>query len=331
MKKSNYLFILKLLIGIGLITFLLSSIEMGSLLERLSNIDARYLLLVFLSPHIAMFLSTIKWKILLALLHIHATSLRLFCLYMIGTFFSNFLPTMIGGDAIKAYTLYQETGQPEKVIASTFMDRLMGLTALVSLLPLILLQQDIRDSVPLLPLLLAGITLGYIILLILIFSPVFTLLGNFTFRHKLLAKGYEFLKSTHETVRLFRHHKKALLVTYVISLGFYAFTILTPWLVSRSLGLEISYLYLAAFVPIVMLSTIVPVSLNGLGITEAGYAIFLQMAGVPIADAIAIALVLRIRFVITGLIGGLIFIKYKAAPNNKAATANEECITNKPA
>ncbi|MFT6221976.1 MAG: hypothetical protein ACJA0C_001384 [Candidatus Endobugula sp.] len=35
------------------------------------------------------------------------------------------------------------------------------------------------------------------------------------------------------------------------------------------------------------------------------------MAGTPTAKAIAIALALRVIFVITGLISGLIFVKYK--------------------
>lgn len=86
--------------------------------------------------------------------------------------------------------------------------------------------------------------------------------------------------------------------------------------------MSIDILYLLAIVPVVLLAAFVPISLNGLGITEAGYVIFFQLIGIPLEDALGIALLLRIRLVITALLGGLIFLWYRSRPN-QIATPDE--------
>ena len=68
-----------------------------------------------------------------------------------------------------------------------------------------------------------------------------------------------------------------------------------------------------------LVAGMLPVSLNGLGITEAGFALFLQLAGVPIAEAVGVGVLLRARLLVTGDVGGLLFLRYRSA-NADAAT-----------
>ena len=72
---------------------------------------------------LAQFTSTLRWKLLLPrMLGIR----KLFSLYMIGSFFNTFLPGLIGGDAVKGFYLYKETGKGSLTLASIFMDRYIG-------------------------------------------------------------------------------------------------------------------------------------------------------------------------------------------------------------
>ena len=56
---------------------------------------------------------------------------RIVSFYFIGMFFNLFLPTIIGGDAVKALLLARETGQPARATISVFMERNLGLLALL--------------------------------------------------------------------------------------------------------------------------------------------------------------------------------------------------------
>ena len=53
--------------------------------------------------------------------------------YFIGMFFNFFLPTIVGGDAVKAILLSRETGAPARSTMSVFMERNVGLLALLTI------------------------------------------------------------------------------------------------------------------------------------------------------------------------------------------------------
>ncbi len=104
MQKRKILSLLKLGIGIALLVALLSAVDMHVLLDRIRSADIRYIAIMFLLPHFGMLLSTYKWQIFLRCTGNFFRLGRLFCLYLIGTFSSNFLPTMVGGDLVRTYT-----------------------------------------------------------------------------------------------------------------------------------------------------------------------------------------------------------------------------------
>jgi uncharacterized membrane protein YbhN (UPF0104 family) len=57
----------------------------------------------------------------------------------------------------------------------------------------------------------------------------------------------------------------------------------------------------------VLLVSAIPVSLNAIGIMEGAFVFFLGAAGVAREDALSIALVLRAKNIVVGLIGGIVF------------------------
>jgi hypothetical protein len=76
-------------------------------------------------------ISTLKWRILLAPVDLSTPYLRLLGFYFTGMFFNLFLPTIVGGDAVKALLLARETGAPARATMSVFMERNTGLCALL--------------------------------------------------------------------------------------------------------------------------------------------------------------------------------------------------------
>ena len=78
-------------------------------------------------------LSAWRWWLLLGPVDLRVPYLRMVAFYFIGMFFNFFLPTIVGGDAVKAVLLARETGAPARATMSVFMERNVGLFALLTI------------------------------------------------------------------------------------------------------------------------------------------------------------------------------------------------------
>ena len=61
-------------------------------------------------------------------------------------------------------------------------------------------------------------------------------------------------------------------------------------LIALAMGLDVSWSYLAVVVPLVALLTLLPVSINGMGLREVGLVALLGPVGVPAASAVTLSL-----------------------------------------
>jgi uncharacterized membrane protein YbhN (UPF0104 family) len=71
-------------------------------------------------------LRAVRWRILLQALDIAVPLWSLVHLYCVGAFFSIFLPTGLGGDAVKMAELVWSTGRAPEAIGTTLVDRAIG-------------------------------------------------------------------------------------------------------------------------------------------------------------------------------------------------------------
>ncbi|MFQ5467055.1 MAG: lysylphosphatidylglycerol synthase domain-containing protein, partial [Kiloniellaceae bacterium] len=96
----------KLALGLGLLAALLLWGDTASrLVDLLLGFDARYLAELFAVVLGMRLASAVKWWILLHAMGTRLPLVRLLGLYLIGQFFNNFMPSMIGGDVTKSFLL----------------------------------------------------------------------------------------------------------------------------------------------------------------------------------------------------------------------------------
>ena len=72
-------------------------------------------------------------------------------------------------------------------------------------------------------------------------------------------------------------------------------------LVAKTLGVELGFALAAVSAAIVLVATLVPVSVGGLGIREGGFVILLGQAGIDAADAALLSLLSAITVLLTSL------------------------------
>ena len=102
---------LKPLVSVSLYAFIFCFTDVRAILARLADARFEYVAAGVLIYAAGQALSTWKWRLLLAPVGLGAVrTTRLLAFYFIGMFFNLFLPTVIGGDAVKAVLLARETG-----------------------------------------------------------------------------------------------------------------------------------------------------------------------------------------------------------------------------
>lgn len=304
----------KLSLGTALLAWLIARTDLGNLWSVLRSVDLLWLVPVLILPHFGVLLSSSKWQILLHARGGRASLAVLFQLYMIGTFFNSFLPSMVGGDVVRVYQLSRAGCESSVVVASTFLERFLGLVALVSILPFAALQPDLLQALPgLWPII--GVTAFILACACIV---LFTGVGAPAAERSASAAGLlprirrVLVRSRHQ-IQTYRGHPGALITSYAISIAFYLLAGLTVWCATNAVRGSADLWTLVCVTPLVLLIGLIPVSVNGLGVLEAGYTWVLTSLGMTVSEALSVALLLRCRILITAGIGGLMFLAYRRA------------------
>ena len=123
---------MKLLLRAGLSTLIIGllayKISWPSLARVFSEMHLGLTLFAFMLLHIGQSFSSWRWMILAKPLGFNETYGRYRSLFYIGTFFNLFLPTSIGGDAVRAWMLAPKKNSRLAAFGSVIADRVAGVT-----------------------------------------------------------------------------------------------------------------------------------------------------------------------------------------------------------
>jgi len=263
-KKSLLLFFLKILVGIGLIVWLVAKGNLDfSFVGKILK-DPIRLTLASLAHLFVLFLLFFRLKLLLFSKKISLTFWRAISLGFVGQFFSTVLPGAVTGDVFKAFYIKKDYPALSKkfLFFILLVDRLLGLTALflIAASSSLFFYSDILEKYPvLLPM--VKIFLGIGGSLLFLFFVYLLMPSNLKWHSSFLNKLWEVLK-----------FKKIIFQTILISCVIQGSAIWIFWYLlfpmsEGTLTLELAYL----FAPIGFLSTVLPISPAGLGV---GHTVF---------------------------------------------------------
>jgi len=265
----------------------------------MGRMHPEYIALVLLVNTADRALMTFKWIQLLRsrgmdLPFLHA--MRIYCASMV---WGTFLPATAGADVVRAFSTSRTGLDSNVVVSSIIIERMVGFLSalLLGLISLVLLS--LSGSLD--PRLRVTWFVG--MLLLIGATSVFALSFN--------KRAFEWLETRllypwreNRLMQRFRHFygiyrgyqddKKILVVFFALTMGEQLLPILHSWLIAWGLGIEVSLLYVAGAVPLSILISRIPVSIDGLGIFEGTFILLMSLAGVSAPEAVAIAFMGRI-------------------------------------
>ena len=116
----------RLIVSITLFAIFISKVKIDNVLETFSNIVVPIFFGAYALHIFGILLSAIRLNILLKAQGIFVPLTKVFSLYLVGIFFSNFFPSSIGGDVIKVLEIGKQSDMTSATL-STIMERFLGL------------------------------------------------------------------------------------------------------------------------------------------------------------------------------------------------------------
>jgi hypothetical protein len=236
---------------------------------------------------------------------------RLLGIYCIGLFFNLTFPTVIGGDVVKMYY----AGRPFKAyaqsFAAAFLDRDAGMLAMLIIACIaILVHPVVVPGIPV-SLIIWGALALFVAGNIAIFAPYFHR-KVIQLLHRLhLAKIAAKIDLISSAFQVMGKHQILLLAAFLISFVNQLLVIAVTWVMALGLRIQLSLVWFLIFVPVITLISMIPISLNGMGLREYSFMSLFGAIGIAPESCIALGLISSIVIILSSLPGGIVYIFFR--------------------
>ena len=298
---------LKVLVSLGLITWLVSRINYEEFIGIIRQGDPKYFALAIGALVIGFFFQSYRLHILIrSLTYGLGHSMKIF---FIGFFFNNLLPSSIGGDAVRMYYLrHSGNSNWETPFSMLFFHRLVGFIVLFTggvvytlfrfpkVQELIISQMNVQLEFSLLQEFLVG---GLILVIIAI---------GYIFRRKI----FDFLKNCRWAFENLKFREY--LAVFLLAAGFHFFRMIGFTLLLFFFNQSFALVDFVFILFATALIALIPISLGGLGVVEGTIAGLLGIYGVMESAAIGLALINRAFLLLISLTGGIFYMASNINP-----------------
>ncbi len=331
---------IKITLSAAFFCILFASVSTTEFQMHLSNINPLFFILSLLVIPVVIPTNCLKWKILIEHQGRPVKFYYLLRVYCIGYFFSNLLPSNVGGDVMRAYYLGRHFRNASMAAVSVFIERLSGIVALMALSVLAPLLQPSLYKHGFIYVTIIGALLFLIIIIGMLRIDVPSLLVE-RFDSEFLLKGLNgnappiFSKTNNILSKIQRFCKKILLnaITFhkkllnamhylkddtpvifrvaVLTLFFYVMTWINIYVSFRAFSVQPDFVAICAVTPAAMLVAMAPVTMLGnIGFTEGVYVVFFSLIGIDPSASLAMSLLLRFKMLLMGSCGMVFYLMH---------------------
>jgi uncharacterized membrane protein YbhN (UPF0104 family) len=121
----------------------------------------------------------------------------------------------------------------------------------------------------------------------------------------------------------FRYQRQLLFNTFLISIIFNLLAILNAYVVARALAFEVTLIEMSVLVPLILVISSIPLSINAIGIAEGAFVLCLSQVGLSPSEALSVALVIRVKNLFVSIIGGILFAVHSKDHRAKISIAQK--------
>jgi uncharacterized protein (TIRG00374 family) len=308
--SKQLMFVLRMGITLVLIVLILKGVSWSEVANTYVHVHITDLLVGLGLGTLGVVFSSYLWHRLVRAENIRADMAHLTSLYLIGVAFSNFLPTSMGGDALKAYYVGRDSGNMAGSASAVLMSRITGFFGMLLLaIPVLIVLHASFD----------GLLVQRFLLLCLFFLFGFGMafiVGAFLpkIQGKYLkgawARNKVVLKVFETGITLTQSLKKPRALAESVGFGFlfWVTNCLNYYEYAVALGVHTPFRFYLLAVPFIGIVGALPISISGYGVREGLVEYLYSTIHVPSSIALSVVLLMDIQRIFFSLVGGLLFL-----------------------
>lgn len=299
--------LLKGAVTVTLLVWLGWQLDVELLAHLLRQTALPYLGLAYAASIFLSVLGAWRWQLLLQPLQIRVPFRELCYIMLLSNLFKYTLPGSLGEEVAKLYYVIKYAGQSGRQLLAAVVGQYMGSLALcilpLAVLPLRSVNGALAQAIGLAcTVILAGLLLGLAVGLCLSCRPLLHAAKRLPRRVQAL------LSRLGDVLVAYRQHKKALAQALAVALLMQGINCGIYYVLGRGVGAPNSLVDFLYVVPVVALTTLLPVSFGGLGVHEWAFISLFADLGMSRETAASIAL---LRLAVTSgtvLLGGGVYL-----------------------
>jgi len=301
------------IIGIGALALVIMRTDAHGLSEALRNTRVAYLPLAVAASFAVTWLMAYRWRAILAKRGLHFNTRRLFGYYLIGIFFTSFVPGGgVTGDVARLIYVDREVRDKALVLSTLVYERLVGVFTLLLIgLAATLMTRASGRPDQIIYVSEGILALAFITIAALMSDYVSSRLARFIRtigRQIRMVRMAEAAARTLESISELRRDRALLFRTSMISVLIRIVWSLGCYIVAWAMGLPIGLLTLFAFISLVDLVRLMPISVGGLGVREWAVIVLFATVGITREQALTFSILAFAPIYLNAILGGILYI-----------------------
>lgn len=304
--------LVKLLVSFGLLAAIASSVDLGRVAGLLATLAPLAGLAAVASLAAIALVSALRWWLVMETIGTPQPLRRVLALMFIGSFFTQMLPTSVGGDAVRVWQLSRHGVAMDRAFIGVMLERISGLLALVLMVVGGVLWLGEAMDPPILRSLLLASLPGLLAVLLLL-----SCLDRLPPRLQglpLLGQGLRLLADMAADTRRLLLTPGLSAILLLLSAAAQLGSVLAFYFLAQGLGLDLDVTAALAVVPAIILITFLPVSFAGWGVREGASMVMLGAVGLGADQAVALSVLFGLASILAGLPGCLLWLRRGPKP-----------------
>jgi glycosyltransferase 2 family protein len=296
---------LRILVTALLILLAIHYVDATKVSEALGRMEVGHLALLLVASWIGQLACAQRWRLFALSLGMKGSYFTFLKMYFVGMIFNAGLPSLVGGDVVKAYLVSRRAACHFKYgLASVLLDRAAGLISLLAYG---------SAAVLLVPLTWRGIPLWFVYLIIwagVLSGLALAWKGERIYQPWLNPKSkswfqkiFQLISDFHQALLQMRLSRGTALQICAISMFNSGLVLWVFQQVSVAFNQPVGLLGFSVLFPVISVITLLPVSIHGLGLREWAYVEGLALLNIPPELALTLALASSALMIVTDLAG----------------------------
>ena len=298
--------IIQLLVSIGGFAYIFYKIPLSEVIDNWNISMTPWILAMLVAATLVMAIQANRWKGL----SVQGPEIPFKTYYAytaMGYFFNNLLPTGFGGDAVKSLAFGKKFNQTSQSVSAVLLARIQGLLAMFLCffiaLPFALNQAEIPIAYTI------TMTVALLACMVIVVLCLFS--DKIPIPH-FLTDRLAFIPKLQNSLSIYRKHKKQILLSSLDSLWLQLLTLFIAYAYFRAVGVDIDISILVVFTSITTVISMVPISLNGIGVREGTQvALFTGILGIPASVVLSAGLLGYIPLLFQAAQGAVVLLAKK--------------------